>query len=151
MQTIQINAQDLSRLDAKLAAAASRTPEIKREVLQDVGEDLLEQVRSNIGGHGKVRKWQHTHVGSGGGYVAVHAAERETDEYGMSVGAVTNAIESGHKFPSIRGKSKRYQFRNRSGRAMVPGKYMYRKTSVETAAATVSAQLSERLSQNLEE
>lgn len=151
MQSFHLDDHDLSKLDERLASAARRTPEIKREVLQDVGEDLLAQVQSKIGGSGKVRRWQHVHTGSGGGYVAVHAKEKETDKYGRAVGAVTNAIESGHRFPSPTGKNKRYKFRNQSGRARVPGKHMYQSSSPEAAASAASARLGERLTQNLEE
>lgn len=151
MQSFYLDSSDLSKLDERLAAAARRTPEIKREVLQGVGENLLTQVKNKIGGSGKVQKWQHVHTGDRGGYVAVHAVENEMDEYGRAVGAVTNAIESGHKFPRLRGKNKRYKFRNKSGRAKVPGKHMYQGSSAESAAAAASAKLAERLSQNLEE
>ena len=64
---IFVDASDLTRLDAKLADAIDRSKEIRREMLTDVGEQLLAQVRQKIGGTGKVQRWQHTHLGTGGG------------------------------------------------------------------------------------
>ena len=59
---IFVDASDLTRLDAKLADAIDRSKEIRREMLTDVGEQLLAQVRQKIGGTGKVQRWQHTHL-----------------------------------------------------------------------------------------
>lgn len=147
---IFVDASDLTRLDAKLADAIDWSKEIRREMLTDVGEQLLAQVRQKIGGTGKVQRWQHTHLGTGGGYVAVHPVERETDEYGWAVGAVTNAIESGHRFPTIR-KAERYRPRIQGGKAKVAGKAMYRTTNPEQAAQTTAAELESRLARLLEE
>lgn len=95
--SIQIDSHDLEKLDADLAQAVRKAPESKKEVLNSLGQQLLSQVQGNIGGSGKVQRWQHMHLGSGGRYVAVHPAEKTSDAYGRAVGAVTNAIESGHK------------------------------------------------------
>ena len=147
--SIQIDAQSLEQLDARLAQAVRQAPEIKKEVLTGLGEQLLSQVRNNIGGGGKVQRWQHTHLGSGGGYVAVHPAEGEKDAYGRAVGAVTNAIESGHRIPSPRGKAKRY--RPRIKKARVPGKGMYARTVPQRAAEDAARQLGQQLIEPLEE
>ena len=147
---IFVDTSDFARLDAKLADAIDQSKEIRREVLTDVGEQLLAQVRQKIGGSGKVQRWQHTHLGTGGGYVAVHPVESETDEYGWAVGAVTNAIESGHRFPTIR-KAERYRLRIQGGKAKVAGKAMYRTTNPEQAAQTAAAELASRLARLLEE
>ena len=146
---IQIDSQSLEQLDARLAQAVRQAPEIKKEVLTGLGEQLLIQVRNNIGGGGKVKRWQHTHLGSGGGYVAVHPAEGEKDAYGRAVGAVTNAIESGHRIPSPRGKAKRY--RPRIKKARVPGKGMYARTAPQRAAEDAARQLGQQLIEPLEE
>lgn len=146
---IQIDSQSLEQLDARLAQAVRQAPEIKKEVLTGLGEQLLSQVRNNIGGGGKVQRWQYTHLGSGGGYVAVHPAEGEKDAYGRAVGAVTNAIESGHRIPSPRGKAKRY--RPRIKKARVPGKGMYARTAPQRAAEDAARQLGQQLIEPLEE
>lgn len=147
--SVRIDTQNLHLLNEELAEAARRAPEIKREVLTDLGGQLRYQVRSNIGGSGKVKMWQHAHIGSGGGYTAVHAAEGEKDAYGRAVGAVTNAIESGHRIPAIRGKNKRYVSRAKIYR--VPGKKMYASTDPERPMADAARQLEQRLAENLEE
>ena len=146
---IQIDSQSLEQLDARLAQAVRQAPDIKKGVLTGLGEQLLSQVRNNIGGGGKVQRWQHTHLGSGGGYVAVHPAEGEKDAYGRAVGAVTNAIESGHRIPSPRGKAKRY--RPRIKKARVPGKGMYARTAPQRAAEDAARQLGQQLIEPLEE
>ena len=146
---IQIDSQSLEQLDARLAQAVRQAPEMKKEVLTGLGEQLLSQVQNNIGGGGKVKRWQHTHVGSGGGYVAVHPAEGEKDAYGRAVGAVTNAIESGHRIPPPRGKAKRY--RPRIDKARVPGKGMYARTAPQRAAEDAARQLGQQLIEHLEE
>ena len=146
---IQIDSQSLEQLDARLAQAVRQAPEIKKEVLTGLGEQLLSQVQNNIGGGGKVQRWQHTHLGSGGGYVAVHPAEGEKDAYGRAVGAVTNAIESGHRISSPRGKAKRY--RPRIKKARVPGKGMYARTAPQRAAEDAARQLGQQLIEPLEE
>lgn len=146
---IQIDSRSLEQLDARLAQAVRQAPEIKKEVLTGLGEQLLSQVQNNIGGGGKVQRWQHTHLGSGGGYVAVHPAEGEKDAYGRAVGAVTNAIESGHRIPSPRGKAKRY--RPRIKKARVPGKGMYARTVPQRAAEDAARQLGQQLIEPLEE
>lgn len=146
---IQIDMGSLEKLDQDLAEAVQQTPEIKRDVLTELGQQLLAQVRSNIGGTGKVQRWQHMHLGSGGGYVAIHPAENTTDEYGLAVGAITNAIDSGHKIRPPSGKAKRYTPRIR--KAQVPGRQMYAKTNPETAVDQAAATLALRLAQNLEE
>ena len=146
---IQIDSQSLEQLDARLAQAVRQAPEIKKELLTGLGEQLLSQVQNNIGGGGKVQRWQHTHLGSGGGYVAVHPAEGEKDAYGRAVGAVTNAIESGHRIPSPRGKAKRY--RPRIKKARVPGKGMYARTAPQRAAEDAARQLGQQLIEPLEE
>ena len=151
MQSQFVDATELAKLNLRLAEAARRAPELKREVLDDLGRELLAQVNQRIGGTGKVQRWQHTHMGTGGGYVAVHPVERETDAYGWAVGAVTNAIESGHRFPTIRGKSGRYRPRIKGGKAKVEGKYMYRGVDPERATDASAARLAERLARNLEE
>lgn len=145
---IQIDSQSLEQLDAHLAQAVRQAPEVKKEVLTGLGEQLLSQVQNNIEGGGKVKRWQHTHLGSGGGYVAVHPVEKKKDAYGRAVGAVTNAIESGHRIPPPRGKAKRY--RPRIDKARVPGKGMYARTVPQRAAEDAARQLGQQLVQALE-
>lgn len=76
-------------------------PELKRATFEDLGQEVLAQVRECIGGTGKVQDWQDFYVGSRGGYAAVrpkrktyYAARDGGMEY--AVGHITNAINSGH-------------------------------------------------------
>lgn len=145
---VQMDMRELERLDQDLAQAMRQTPEIKREALAELGQQMLAQVRSRIGGTGKVQRWQHVHLGSGGGYVAVHPAENTKDGYGRAVGAVTNAIESGHKIMPPSGKAERYI--PRIHKAKVPAKRMYAGTDMGAAVDQAAANLALRLAQNLE-
>ena len=135
---IFVDASDLTRLDAKLADAIDRSKEIRREMLTDVGEQLLAQVRQKIGGTGKVQRWQHTHLGTGGGYVAVRAKAKtyQVTKSGKryAVGYITIAIEGGHKHGGRRGSSKKgYRYRARYKTAAVPGKWFYQAVRQDVA------------------
>lgn len=149
MQEVSILSGDLEGLDQALKRAQRRSPAIGRQVLGALGQELLEQVRGNIGGTGKVQRWQHEHLGSGGGYVAVHAAEKEQTADGYAVGRVTNAVESGHVVRPPSGKSKRY--RSRATKTRVAGKGMYSRVDPGLAAQGAARQLEERLARELEE
>ena len=46
-------------------------PNMKRDLLINLGNQLLEDVRQVIGGTGKVQGWQERYVGSRNGYAAV--------------------------------------------------------------------------------
>lgn len=109
----------------------TRFPEKKVELLEHLGAELLERVRSEIGGGGKVAGWQAPHTGSGKGYVAVRAKSDiyQTTKGGKqyAVGYVTNAIEGGHKHGGPRGSRKPgYRYRPRYTTAAVPGRHVYR-------------------------
>lgn len=145
---VQLDMRELERLDQDLAQAVRQVPEIKREVLSELGQQLLAQVRARIGGTGKVQRWQHVHLGDKGGYVAVHPVEKTKDAYGRPVGAVTNAIESGHKIRPPGGKARRYA--PRIHKAQVPARRMYAGVDPETAADQAAANLALRLAQDLE-
>lgn len=129
--------QELDLFADRLGQVTERLPEIRRRALETAGEEILRAVRGRIGGTGKVQRWQQTHMGSGGGYVAVRAAAKQTDARGRAVGAVTNAIESGHKVREPSGRSARYRPRRRMDR--VPGKRMYEDSWADMDAAAAKA------------
>jgi hypothetical protein len=97
MQSISITA-----LEARWKELIQEIPELKRATFEDLGPDLLSEVRRQIGGSGKVQSWQEARVGSRGGYAAVrpkaktYYASREGGKQ-YAVGYITNAINSGHK------------------------------------------------------
>ena len=102
-------------------------PDAKRRILARIGPEMLERVRREIGGEGKVAGWQSLHYGSGGGYAAVrpardvYQATKSGKRY--SVGYITNAIEQGHRVPARRDWNT--PRRGRSKLAAVPGRWFY--------------------------
>lgn len=93
--------EDIDRLLDSWGKLLAEIPEKKREVLEAMGQRLLQDVRQEIGGQGKVQGWQERYLGSRNGYVAIRA---KADTYQVTnsgkryaVGHVTNAIENGHK------------------------------------------------------
>lgn len=106
-------------------------PAMKRELLEELGQDLRQRVRQNIGGTGKVQGWQSYYTGKKLGYVAVRPKAKAyikptegSKEY--AVGHVSNAIENGHRHrrPSPEHK-KGYRYRPRYQTPAVAGKHFY--------------------------
>ena len=132
----------LDQLGKSWSELLKRFPEEKRRVLFEVGQELLTQVRQEIGGKGKVAGWQDIHMGSKGGYVAVRARAKEyqTTKSGKryAVGYVTNAIEWGHRTGGRRPgrKAEGYRYRPRIHKAAVPGKWTYKMVRGQLDAIT---------------
>lgn len=121
-----VDTTGLDRLAESWDALVQRFPRQKRAALAALGTELLQQVRSEIGGTGKVAGWQAPHMGSGGGYVAVRAKADtyQTTKSGKryAVGYVTNAFEGGHKIRKPQGGK---GYRSRVNVAAVPGRWAY--------------------------
>ena len=121
-----VDTSGLDRLVESWDKLLQRFPEEKRSALDRMGRELLQRVRREIGGSGKVAGWQAPHMGSGGGYVAVRAKADtyQTTKSGKryAVGYVTNAIEGGHRHGGPRGGK---GYRPRYRKAAVPGKWFY--------------------------
>ena len=132
-----------------------------REQLLDQASNQLEQAldRSITASglrdiHGKVRSWQETKKGSGGGYVAIHPKPRTFvvtqtgKEY--AVGYITNAIENGHKvrFPS--GRAKRYRPEVHMARARAFKFYADTQPVAEEVAREMAQSMERRLAAYLE-
>lgn len=142
-----VETKGLDRLLQSWDALLKQFPERKRRLLERVGQDLLRDVRANLGGSGKVAGWQEPHMGSGGGYVAVRpkAKTYQTTKSGKqyAVGHITNAIEGGHKHGGPRGSSgPGYHYRPRFHTPAVPGRWFYKETR-ENLAAMSDAELQE--------
>lgn len=138
MQELEAFSRDLEDLLPKLRQA-------RRAALEDAGDQMLAAVRSRIGGSGKVQRWQESHLGSGGGYVAVRARAKVYDENRCAVGYITNALESGHwQTPG--------QYVPALGRKLtrdrVPGKYMYAQSAPDLERIAQSA--AERIEASME-
>ena len=125
MTEIEIDKRDLERLIETLDASPSVLRQARRkafEVSAPKLRALLDQGFAQAGLRertGTVLSWQEQYIGSGGGYAAVRPRAKtftETNGKGKryAVGQVTNAIESGHKFPTPSGVSRRYKPRIRS-------------------------------------
>lgn len=109
-------------LDKYFAELLKKVPEERRAMFEDLADSMLSEVRAKIGGAGKVQSWQEKHVGSGGGYAAARPAAKTFDEHQRAVGAITNAIESGHQQrPGLYIKD----LGKRLKKSYVPGKHFY--------------------------
>lgn len=132
---VTVDTSGLDRLMESWDALVKQFPEKKRGLLEQIGARLLQEVRTGIGGTGKVSGWQAPHMGSGGGYVAVRpkAETYQTTKSGKryAVGYITNAIEGGHR--------PRYQT------AAVPGRFFYE--AARAALAGMGREEADRLMQ----
>lgn len=121
-----VDTTSLDRLVESWDALVQRFPQEKRSALAALGDELLQQVRGEIGGTGKVAGWQVPHMGDGGGYVAVRAKANtyQTTKGGKryAVGYITNAFEGGHKIRKPQGGK---GYRPRIKVAAVSGRWSY--------------------------
>ena len=96
-----VQTDGLDRILASWDALQRDFPAMKRELLEELGRELLSRVQGKIPGTGTVRGWQERYIGSKNGYVAIRpkAKTYQTTAGGKryAVGHVTNAIEGGHK------------------------------------------------------
>ena len=131
MQSIELKGlEQIDRLCRKLESSPEVFARVRRECFETAAREAEQIVDRQIGGSGRVQSWQEHTVGSRGGYARV-APKKETwteqtkkagNRY--AVGAVTNAIVSGHRFPSPSGR-RYYKPRIRSGGMKVPGRPFY--------------------------
>lgn len=146
MQQFSIDTSGWREFWSRWEDAIKEIPGLKERVLEEAGEDIRDAVRYSISQsglndsrHGRVKKWQNPHVGSGRGYVAVRPDSVMVTSGGgtkqpLNAGALTNYLTSGHKVRAPSGRSKRYVPRARM--AKVPGYGFY------SAAAGDMAQIS---------
>lgn len=127
-------------------------PEMRRELLEDLGQQMLADIRQRIGGSGTVQSWQGYYIGSKLGYAAVRA---KADTYKTTkggkryaVGYVTNAIEHGHRNRRpVQTVKKGYRYRERSRSATTPGRHFYQ--SAQAQIDRMGREELERLSQEI--
>lgn len=128
MQSIEMS--DLDRLIESWEALLQDYPGMKRELLEELGKQLLDDVRGEIGGSGTVQGWQERYIGSKNGYTAIRAKAKTYKVTAggkqYAVGYVTNAIERGHKHrrPSAQRRDG-CRYRPRINVPAVPGKHFY--------------------------
>lgn len=153
-----IDGKELERLMEKLKKSPEAFSKARRAAMEAAAPKLKALIDGEIGGTGKVRRWQAAAVGSGGGYAAVRPKAKTAAEDGRGkttryqVGQVTNAIDSGHSFPSPAGK-RGYRPRIRSGRMSVPGRHFYEaaQAKVPDVAREAAEQTAAALTKYLEE
>jgi hypothetical protein len=157
MQEIEIRGlEQIEALEKKLRASPEVLSNAKREAFQAAAQEAKSIVDRHIGGTGKVQSWQGAAVGSRGGYAAVRpkkdtwteVSKRSGKRY--AVGAVTNAIVSGHAFPKPSGR-KDYHARIHVGQK-VPAKPFYAESygEVQALAEKTAEQVVEKLISHLE-
>ena len=159
---------DASELD-KLIEKLDRSPEVLREARRTAFEAAAPRLKavldrkivSTIGdSRGKVRSWQDQFVGSMGGYAAVRPKKDEFTEptkkarHTYAVGYVTNAINSGHRYPGqgVRktakaGKTDTFTYGRVEGRYF----YEYAQPSVEAIARETAQQVVDGLVKFMED
>ena len=140
----------------KLSQSPQVIKEAKRQAFQAAAPKLKTLVQTEIGGSGRVRRWQEGYVGSKGGYAAVRPkAETYIETKGKqkgfragpkryAVGYITNAINSGHRSPR-----NREGFRT-NGR-VVAGKQFYQRAQAqaEQVAQETAQQIVQALTAHL--
>ena len=149
MLEVQIDRTELERLVGKLEKSPQVLQEARRKAMEAAAPKLLSAVRAEIGGSGKVQRWQEAYVGSRGGYAAARPrAETYTEATKggkrYAVGYVTNAVNSGHKYPTSK-----LGFRSRVG--SVPGKQFYQRagTQLSQVAQEAAQQVVQALTDHL--
>ena len=122
----EASTRDLDRLMEGWDELVRRFPGEKRALLERLGPKMLQAVRQQIGGSGKVAGWQAPYMGSGGGYTGVRARADtyQTTKGGKryAVGYITNRIEGGHRISKPRGGK---NYTSRVQVAAVPGLWFY--------------------------
>ena len=139
MLEVNIEASEVTRLAKLLEQSPAVIETAKREAIAAAAPKMKAIVDQEISGSGKVRGWQGQYVGSKGLYAAVRPRAKtytEATKGGKryAVGYVTNAINSGHRFPSTK-----MGYRSHAG--TVPGRQFYQRAQEQgTTVARQAAQ-----------
>lgn len=152
MQSVEFG--ELKKLDDTLKDILDSVPGARRQLHKKIADVIKKEVDTQINAsglndsRGKIKDWQETTVGSGGGYAAGHAVKGETGA--NSPGAITNYLENGHRIREPSEKSKNYKPRIK--KPYVDGYHFYQSASnkVEAKAITEAEQFVEDLRKKLE-
>ena len=158
MQEAHIDHSQMERLVERLEQSPQVLKKAKRQAFEAAALKLQAAVQAEIGGSGKVRNWQGAYVGSKGGYAAARPkAETYTKPtkkwgYKYAVGYVTNAINSGHSWPTPSSGSRLKGYRAGSKSGWVEGKGFYEaaQARAELVAQEVGEQIVQALIDHLE-
>lgn len=134
---VNIDASEVKRLAELLEQSPTVIETAKKDAIAAAAPKLKAAVDQAIGGSGKVRSWQGKSIGSKGLYAAVRPKKETWTEktkkkgHQYAVGYVTNAINSGHRFPTPSGR-KYYKPKIRSGAMTVKGRKFYQQAQAQT-------------------
>ena len=143
----EIGLSGLDGLEKEFQKLLSEFPEKRAALVQKVGGEIKALLDSEIGGIGKVQRWQVVHIGSRGGYAAVRpmGSSEGAGSGKNSPGAITNYIENGHRTRQPGGGAKYYKPQIKVAR--VPGRKFYEKTA--TGAQSIAIREAEAWVQEL--
>lgn len=152
MQSIDL--KDLEKFTKELNDLLDQVPGARRKLHEEIAELAKREVDEQIiasgiqDNRGKIRGWQKSYVGSGGGYAAVRPTNERTGP--NSPGAITNYLESGHKIRPPSGRGKRY--RPKINVSYVEGRHFYQNAakSIEAKAIRLAERFAEDLAKRIE-
>ena len=152
MSSIQLTG--LNQFDSDLETLLNELPEARRELHERIAKITKQEVDTQINASGindssdKIKGWQESVVGSGGGYAAVRPEKGKTGN--DSPGAITNYLENGHKIRETSGQSNRYK--PRINKPYVDGYHFYQSTGtvIEAKAIAETEQFTEEIKKKLE-
>jgi len=152
MQSLEI--EGLNKLSEDLNDILKELPEKRRDLHERIADVLKAEVDTQItqsglnDSHGRIRQWQESVVGSGGGYAAVRPVKGITGA--NSPGAITNYLENGHRIRQPSGKNPNY--RPRIKKPYVDGFHFYKsaRNTVESKAIAVAEDFVQEIKQKLE-
>lgn len=158
MQEAHIDHSELERLVEKLAKSPQVIVQAKRQAFKAAAPKLKAVIDAQIGGSGKVRSWQGAYMGSKGGYAAVRPKAKTYTKptkkwgYKYAVGYVTNAINSGHSWPTPSSGNRLTGYRAGSKSGWVEGKGFYEAAQgqAEQVAQEAAGQIVQALIDHLE-
>jgi hypothetical protein len=137
MQSVEFDG--LKKLDNDLRDIFTEIPKAKKELHGKIADLIKAEVDKEINSSGlndssgKIKAWQESTVGSGGGYAAGHAVKGETGH--SSPGAITNYLENGHRIREPSGESKKYKPRIK--KSYVDGYHFYQSASTKVEAKAI--------------
>lgn len=141
-----VKVEGFDKIDANLEKVLTGAKAKREQLHEKVATELKTMVDQSIGknlndANGKVRSWQVRHVGSLGGYAAVHPGDMQYR--GTAVGAVTNYLEVGHKVRVAR--TLKGAKRSKSKKIRVVGRFFY--YAVKADAKRIGIEASEELAE----
>ena len=144
----------IKQLDNILGTLLDELPGKRKELHEHIADIIKSEVDAQISSSGlndssgKVKGWQESHVGSGGGYAAVRTTDSGIGD--NSPGAITNYLENGHAIREPSGNAKRY--RPNIKKPYVDGFHFYEsaRRNAESRAIAAAEEFADKIRQELE-